>query len=168
LYVARLDAGRISLRKETVPLAKLVRAVLTDQKQAAADRGQTVDAHLPKDIVVTADPRYLRMVFENLLSNAIKYTPEGGSITLSADEDSKWVSLSVTDTGVGLETKHINTIFDKFTRVENILSTDVNGSGVGLYLTKEIITLHDGTIDVSSTLGSGSTFTVKLPKDTDA
>ncbi len=165
LYVARLDAGRISLRKEMVDVAALVKSVVADQTQAAKDRQQTVSVKTPKQLEALADPRYLRMALENLLSNAIKYTPEGGSIHLRARHAGHEVLVSVSDTGVGLAPAATATIFDKFTRVENSLSTDVNGSGVGLYLTREIINLHGGDIEVESEPGHGSTFTVRLRSD---
>jgi two-component system, OmpR family, sensor kinase len=165
LYVARLDAGRITLRKERVRLAVLIGAVVEDQTQAARERHQQVIVSLPKKLSTYGDPRYLRMVFENLLSNAIKYTPDGGTITIKGHQgDNDRVVVSVTDTGVGMDMASTKTIFDKFTRVENILSTDVNGSGVGLYLTREIINLHNGEIKVESERGAGSTFTVYLSR----
>lgn len=163
LYVARLDAGRISLRKDDISLPKLVTNVVNDQRQAAEDRHQHLTTHLPKRLSVNADQRYLRMALENLLSNAIKYTPEGGKIRISARVDGGEVLIAVKDTGVGLDMASTTTIFEKFTRVENSLSNDVNGSGVGLYLTKQIISLHGGEIEVESAPNKGSTFTIRLP-----
>jgi two-component system, OmpR family, sensor kinase len=164
LYVARLDAGRITLRLEKVPIAPLLTGVIADQAETAAERCQQVEFKPPKrNLTLEGDPHYLRMVFENLLSNAVKYTPEGGKITLTAQRDKDDVVVHVSDNGVGISEKERERIFDKFTRVENELSTDVNGSGVGLYLTQQIVELHSGHIEVAPRPGGGSTFTVRLP-----
>lgn len=165
LYVARLDAGRISLRKERINAKALIRDVVKDQQTLARERGQQLATHLPKRaLYLQADPRYLRMALENLLSNAIKYTPEGGKVVVSLHQKAGNVVIAVSDNGIGIGASHTSTIFEKFTRIENDLSGDVSGSGVGLYLTKQIITLHSGTIGVQSELGKGSVFTVSLPR----
>lgn len=164
LYVARLDAGRIKLRHEKTDIAKLLREVSHDQSQTIAERQQQLTMHMPKQpLYAEVDPHYLRMVFDNLLSNAVKYTPEGGSITLTVRRSVGQIVIRVADTGVGIDTALQSTVFEKFTRVENELSNDVNGSGVGLYLTQKIVQLHGGTIEVKSTVGKGSTFTVRIP-----
>lgn len=164
LYVARLDAGRIKLRPAKTDLTRLIREVAKDQATVARERHQILTYNLPKrPVSAEIDPQYMRMVFENLLSNAIKYTPEHGSIGLSIRKVQGQALVAVTDTGVGVEQSDIETIFEKFTRVENDLSTDVNGSGVGLYLTQQIVSLHGGTIEVQSRPGEGSTFIVHIP-----
>lgn len=164
LYVARLDAGRIILRHEKTDAAKLIRDVAHEQSEALAARGQQLTFKLPKNPVwAELDPHYMRMVVENLLSNAIKYTPENGQITLAARRSHGNVVIRVSDTGVGIDPGVQRNIFEKFTRVENELSNDVNGSGVGLYLTQQIVTLHGGTIEVKSALGQGSSFIVRIP-----
>lgn len=164
LYVARLDAGRIKLRKEKADLGSLIKNVAKDQSQNAKERHQLITYNLPKKPVhAEIDPQYMRMVFENLLSNAIKYTPEHGSIGLSLRKSQNEALVAVTDTGVGINEEDQPRVFEKFTRVENDLSTDVNGSGVGLYLTREIAELHGGDIEVQSRHGEGSTFIVHIP-----
>lgn len=166
LYVARLDAGRIKLRRAKTDLGKLIRDVAKDQSQNAKERHQVITYNLPKrPVVANVDAQYMRMVFENLLSNAIKYTPEHGSIGLSVRKMKGEALVTVTDTGVGIDEEDQATIFEKFTRVENVLSNDVNGSGVGLYLTHQIAHLHGGTIEVQSRAGEGSTFIVHIPFD---
>jgi signal transduction histidine kinase len=167
LYVARMDAGRIKLKREKTDLAKLMRDVARDQGQAVADRNQQLSFRLPKrPLYAEVDPHFMRMVLENMLSNASKYTPEGGTITLGVRRAPGHIVLRVTDTGVGIDPSLHDSVFEKFTRVENELSTDVNGSGVGLYLTQQIVELHGGSIDVKSSIGKGSTFLVKIPVKT--
>ncbi|HSD55991.1 MAG TPA: CHASE domain-containing protein, partial [Candidatus Saccharimonadales bacterium] len=133
LYVARMDAGRIKLKREKTDLAKLMRDVARDQGQTVADRNQQLSFRLPKrPLYAEVDPHFMRMVLENMLSNASKYTPEGGTITLGVRRAPGHIVLRVTDTGVGIDPSLHDSVFEKFTRVENELSTDVNGSGVGL------------------------------------
>lgn len=164
LYVARLDADRIKLRTEKTDVAKLMRDVARDQSQTVAERNQQLTFRIPgQELWAAVDPHYLRMVLDNLLSNAVKYTPEGGRITLSVRRAHGHVVIRVADTGVGIDPTLQSTVFEKFTRVENALSNDVNGSGVGLYLTQKIVQLHHGSIDVKSAVGKGSTFTVRIP-----
>jgi len=164
LYVARMDAGRINLKREKTDLAKLMRDVARDQSQAVAARNQQLSFRLPKrPLYADVDPHFMRMVMENLLSNASKYTPEGGTITLGVRRVPGHIILRVTDTGVGIDPSLHDSVFEKFTRVENELSTDVNGSGVGLYLTQQIVALHGGSIDVKSSVGKGASFMVKIP-----
>lgn len=165
LYVARLDAGRITLHKEKVDITRLMRAVAKDQTEAIKLRRHKVQFGIPRrSLMASVDPHYVRMVLENLLTNAIKYTPEGGVITLGLSRQGDMIEISVTDNGVGISPEVQANVFDKFTRIENELSTDVNGSGVGLYLTEQIVRLHEGTIEVESTPGKGSTFIVRLPR----
>jgi two-component system, OmpR family, sensor kinase len=164
LYVARLDAGRITLRRQKTDVAKLMRDVARDQSEAVAARNQQLSFKLPKrELVADIDPHYMRMVFENLLSNAIKYTPENGQLTIAVRRTPGQIVVRVSDTGVGIDPALQGNIFEKFTRVDNALSNDVNGSGVGLYLTKKIVELHKGSIDVRSVPGQGSVFIVRIP-----
>lgn len=164
LYVARLDAGRITLHRKKTDISKLMRDVVQDQTEAIAARNQQMTFKLPKrPMMADIDPHYVRMVFENLLSNAIKYTPSQGRLHMSARRTPGHIVIRMSDTGVGVEPELQSSIFEKFTRVENALSTDVNGSGVGLYLTKQIVELHKGNIEVRSVPGEGSTFIVRIP-----
>lgn len=164
LYVARLDADRIRLRRVKTNIGEMLRDVAHDQAQTIVERQQQLVLRLPKQALrADVDPHYIRMVLDNLLSNAIKYTPDGGSITLGVRRSVGHIVLRVSDTGVGIDPALQSTVFEKFTRVENELSTDVNGSGVGLYLTQKIVQLHGGSIEVKSAVGKGSTFLVRIP-----
>lgn len=164
LYVARLDAGRITLHTKPTDMSKMWQDVARDHSESITTRRQQLSFKLPKKpLTAEVDPHYMRMVLENLLSNAVKYTPEKGSIILELGRIPGWITMRVIDTGVGIDPAVQANIFEKFTRVENELSNDVNGSGVGLYLTKQIVELHGGTIAVQSKPGEGSKFTVKIP-----
>lgn len=164
LYVARLDAGRITLHKEMIDIREILDQVYHEQLVEAKHRHQKLVYKAPsKAIHADVDVQYFHMVIDNLISNAIKYTPEKGTITLSAHTVGDEVHVSVQDTGIGIDVDRQQMIFDKFTRLENEMAADVSGSGIGLYLTDQIVNLHGGHIEVKSKPGDGATFTVHLP-----
>ena len=115
-----------------------------------------------------ADEVQLQQVFTNLVSNAIKFTPGGGQIDVvsgtQADADgTRWATISVSDTGMGISSDEIAHIFTRFYRASNAMSGAVPGTGLGLAITQDIVQRHGGRIDVTSELGVGTTVTVKLP-----
>ncbi len=105
------------------------------------------------------------MAIENLLGNAIKYTHDGGSIVVSLKRMKSQTHITVVDNGVGIDSDNFHKLFQKFSRIDNELSVKEGGSGIGLYLIKQIIELHHGYIEVESRLGQGSTFRIVLPSD---
>jgi len=168
LWVARIEAGRLELAMSEDDLSKIVADVVRDFVLSARERRQSVEYRPPECAVrMKGDVPKLRMVLENLLSNASKYTPSGGriTVTLRAEPGQKRAVLSVADTGVGIAKDDLSRLFVKFSRVPNPLSDEVGGSGLGLYLAREIVTLHEGMIDVESAPGEGTTFTVTLPTE---
>jgi two-component system, OmpR family, sensor kinase len=164
LYVARLDAGRITLHNERTDVRELLDQVFHEQLVESRQRHQKLFFRQPKkSVIAEVDPQYFHMAIDNLVSNAVKYTPEKGSITLAVQKTDDEVQVSVQDNGIGIDEERQKMIFDKFTRLENEMAADVSGSGIGLYLTDQIVNLQGGYIEVKSTLGKGSTFTVHLP-----
>ncbi|HEY6736089.1 MAG TPA: ATP-binding protein [Candidatus Saccharimonadia bacterium] len=163
LNVARIDAGRMELELEPTDLTGLVRETLAEQAAEIKHRRQQVTFRSRKPLVVWADPRKLRMVVDNLVSNASKYTPLGGRIQVRVGRSGDFAVIDVQDTGVGIAKSDIPQLFTKFTRIDNELSASVGGSGLGLYLAHNIVTLHRGTISVQSRRHGGSAFRVVLP-----
>jgi PAS domain S-box-containing protein len=165
LSVAQADAGKIDLHKQDVDLVHLINGILDEQSSKFIDRRQTVTfRHEAAESIARIDKGRMRMVLENLVDNASKYTHEGKKIrvTLTGLTNGK-VRIAIKDEGVGISKEDAGNIFNKFIRADNPLSDVVGGSGLGLYLVKKIVELHDGTVRVTSTLGKGSTFTVTLP-----
>ena len=99
----------------------------------------------------------------NLLQNAVKYSPDGGQITLTLDRFNSYARIAVTDEGIGIPAEARPHLFTRFFRAGNVEGKDFGGMGIGLYLVKEIVTAHGGTVTVESSEGKGSTFTVLLP-----
>jgi signal transduction histidine kinase len=104
----------------------------------------------------------LEQVLNNLLSNAVKYSPNGGEITVSVSHDTRWVTIGVRDQGMGIDEEHQRSLFERFYRA-GAEQTDIQGLGLGLYVTRRIVDAHGGEITVTSTPGEGSEFTVRLP-----
>lgn len=164
LHVARIDTGRLILQKEPLKIRDVVDLILREQASAIKDRSLTIQTAFPKRIIhANGDPPYVRMAIENIISNAIKYTPEKGTVTIKIKRSGNFAAVSVADTGVGIDKKDLNLLFQKFSRIPNELSRQTAGSGVGLYIAQHIIELHGGTIEVKSSPGKGTTFSILLP-----
>jgi signal transduction histidine kinase len=164
LRVAQIDAGNITLKKEKVDLALLVKEILHGQTSVFATRHQTVD-FTPgnSNFVATVDKEKIRMVLENILDNASKYSPPGKKLEVKLKKSKNNLAISVKDDGVGIVKRDRPKLFKKFSRIDNPLSVAVGGTGLGLYWAKKIIDLHKGSIIVTSKPNRGSTFTISLP-----
>ena len=165
LSVARADSGRMKLLLDNTDIKALVIEVLNEQNATISERRQQLNFHSSgKKLNANVDVSKMRMVIENLVSNASKYTPEGGEISVSLSGSIHNIQIIVNDNGVGIATDDIKKLFQRFSRINNQLSTKVGGTGLGLYLAKMIVELHHGTINATSILGQGTVFTVKIPR----
>lgn len=160
LDLSRIDAGKLELQLSGINLNEFLKAhVSVFQSLAQQKRIQLSDRYADKNAFVTLDSSILEKVINNLISNAIKYTPPNGKVLFSAMLRERVLEISVEDTGIGMEQKEIEKIFDRFYRVDESTS----GTGIGLALTFELIKLHKGTIKVTSIKGKGSCFMVCIP-----
>ncbi len=165
LYVARVDAGQTTLHPEPVRIDELLESVIRDQKASIKERGQQVSLSKPKrGLSAEVDPRYVRMIFENLLSNASKYSYPNKRIKIVLRSVGGIAVVDFVDHGVGIDEKNHIDVFKKFSRIPNELTRQIAGSGIGLYLAKQLALLHGGDITFVSLPKKGSTFTVTLPK----
>ena len=121
----------------------------------------TVDC--PDDLLVPHDPKWTAEALFNILENAVKYTPAGGTIQVAVVRWEACTKIDITDTGRGIPESHQATIFKRFYREPEVHS--IEGIGIGLYLTREIISKQNGRIKVTSAVGTGTTFTIFLPND---
>jgi PAS domain S-box-containing protein len=181
LFTAQVDAGRFSLQPEDVDLAAVVRAAEDTARVTAAAAGVEVVVAVPDDgLVVRGDAVRLGQACDNLVSNAVKFTPRGGRVTLTLDtawraQDGTVVDgeclgavavarLAVSDTGIGIPAGEQAQLFARFFRASTARRHAVPGVGLGLAITKAITTAHGGTLELSSTEGEGTTFTLTLPR----
>lgn len=164
LNAARADTGRLVMSPLPVDLCLLVRGIVADMDDLIHQRRHKLVLDIPEHHVqVLGDLGYLRMAIENVLHNASVYTPRGGKITVTLKASVKKCTLSISDTGVGIKKGDLSKLFVKFSRIHNALSVEAGGSGIGLYLTGEIVRLHRGKITVQSRVRKGSTFAISLP-----
>jgi signal transduction histidine kinase len=165
LDLSSLNAGALRLREEVVDLAAVTHEAVRMVANQALGAGVTVVAKLPPLLPrVVADRRRLRQVILNLLSNAVKFTPADGSVLIAAAVTDRGVSLSVTDTGIGIENRDIPRVFERFGQVENAHTRGHEGTGLGLPLSRDLIELHGGTLDLRSVVGIGTCVTITLPR----
>jgi signal transduction histidine kinase len=163
LDIKAIEAGRLTIATEPVVVRATAEDAVALVQPMAAGRSVVIGVSCPADLVVVADSRRLREVLVNLLSNAVKYNREGGHANLTAlRHDDDTVRISVTDTGPGISPADKDVLFEPFERI-GAANTTTGGSGVGLTLTKNIVEAMDGSIDLTSSPGEGSTFWVDLP-----
>ena len=176
LDMSKIESSDVSLNSEPVSLAEQVGQIDSIIRPQSEARNQTltIRAHEVVHEYLIGDAVRLRQVFLNLLSNAVKYTPCGGSINLdltelpAQDEQHAVIGITVTDTGCGMTPEFVEHIFEPFTRAENSTTNKVQGTGLGMSITKSIVDLMGGTISVQSEPGKGSCFHVALPMQIDA
>ncbi len=131
---------------------------------AATQKGIQIVVDCPRDLTTSLNARMIELALVNLMANAIKYTPERGLVALRAQEDEHTVSLSVSDTGLGIPKDSLPRLFERFYRVDKARSRDMGGTGLGLAIVKHIVMAHAGRVHVESKMGQGSVFTIVLPK----
>lgn len=164
LVIANTESRTLVLKKHNVDLRDLINEVVEQQRDTMKKRRQELHLLLPASSVIhSVDPSFFKMIIDNLLSNASKYTPDDGRLALRLSKRKDQVEIKVSDTGVGIDPEDFPKLFKKFTRIENPLSAEVGGSGIGLYLLKQLVELHSGEVNVDSVKGEGTTFTVTLP-----
>lgn len=163
LNAARVDSGKMELEFEPCDLVTIVRDAVSEHLSIIQSRQQMLQLKSPKELHAPIDSQKIRMVVDNLLSNASKYSAPGSKLEINIGSDDNYATLSFKDYGVGMAQDDIVKVFTKFTRLRNELSTSVGGTGLGLFLVKNIVELHNGTIIADSEEGIGSTFTVHLP-----
>lgn len=168
LRVARVDAGKVYLDKSYCDVVSQVEEVIEGLSILFKSRGQSVTFNKPKTkMIASIDPKLMLMVLENVLDNAGKYSPEGKKITIDIYQTDKYTVVTIKDHGVGMRKNDLQKLFKKFSRIDNPLSTSVEGTGLGLYWAKKILDLHKGSIKVTSKLNVGSTFKIMTPTDAD-
>jgi len=164
LDLSKVEAGKIELKPENLNLTDVIDGVAQTAKPMLDDNrhklGVSVEEGLPP---VRADKNRLRQIFLNLLSNAIKFTPAGGQLGIEVSRQGDWCQVSVIDNGIGIRKDDQERIFEPFCQLDNPLTKEKSGTGLGLTLVNQIIEKHGGQIWVESEYGKGSRFTFILP-----
>jgi PAS domain S-box-containing protein len=163
LLASRVDSRELDLATESVDVEALAADVLVSVR-ALADEELSFELVAPPSAPpVAADPEKLRQVVTNLIGNAAKYSPVGGRIRVELEPHEDELAIVVHDEGIGIATAEQSLIFEKFYRADANMTRGVSGSGLGLYISRELVNRMGGTITVESRLGEGSTFVVTLP-----
>jgi two-component system sensor histidine kinase/response regulator len=165
LDVSRIESGKLEFDWAPVDLRQLVREVAARLQPATTQHTIEVDFDGTSDGVVTADRDHLEQVLDNLVSNAIKFSPDGGTIVVALRSNGRNAELSVSDPGVGIPAHQLQAVFGLFYQAADPVSRRTGGMGLGLYISKEIITRHNGRIWAESAPGHGSTFSISLPRE---
>ena len=165
LDLAKVEAGRLELNLDAIAVEAAVGEVVTTLRPLTDRKGLQVYLEVPSHATVRADPLRLRQILDNLLSNAIKFTPDGGTIAITATPALDDVSITVADTGVGIAPEDQERVFEEFQQVGPAAQRRA-GTGLGLALARRLVEAHGGTIALKSALGEGSRFTVRLPSAT--
>lgn len=164
LRASGADPKSMQLHFQPVALKPFLDEVVAGHERRFAEKGIQVHLEVPECPTLRLDRRAMKMVFNNLIGNAVRYSSEGSPFTIRVRESRKFCNIDFIDSGMGLSGKDCKKVFRKFYRVQNKETQNLEGAGLGLYITREIVKNHKGKIKVSSEgLGKGSTFTVSLP-----
>ena len=165
LDLNRLEEGKMRLKVKPVNLVDFIPPLLASAKPMADQKQiRLYYQHPPHPVEVSVDPDQFEKVVFNLLSNALKFTNKGGRITIYVEDRDHTVTMTVEDTGIGIPSNMLESIFDRFSQVDGSKSRAQEGTGIGLALAREIVTVHQGKIYAESDLGKGSRFIVELRK----
>jgi signal transduction histidine kinase len=162
LDVSRIEMGQLTLDRATLELGALVQRIVEETRPTLM---QHTIALMPavEPLLIEGDALRLEQVFQNLLSNAIKYSPEGGQVTVQVERQGSMAGVQIADQGIGIPAEVLPRLFQRFYRVESAAARQISGTGIGLYVVNEIVTLHSGKVTVTSEEGRGSVFTIWLP-----
>jgi signal transduction histidine kinase len=164
LTLAQVEGGTLSKERVKVDLSCVISEILKTYEQTAAENNVSLEAHLSDcSLLVWGDRNCLSVLFDNLITNAIKYNKPGGRVTVSGSQSLGEVVIAVADSGVGIPEKYRPFLFEEFFRVKDESAKKTAGTGLGLHISKKIVSEMGGTIDVQSEAGVGSTFCVRLP-----
>ena len=174
LELAKIEAGQLEINCAPTEIEPLCQSSLIFIKQLAFQKQIQVDVEIPPNLPnLLVDERRIRQVLINLLNNAVKFTPAGGQVSLdvayldtpdsTAGAGQQRIAISISDTGIGISPDNIKKLFQPFIQIDGALNRQFEGTGLGLALVKRIIDLHHGEVELSSELGLGSCFTVRLP-----
>lgn len=163
--LSRVESGTFELNRQSVNLAELINHTATRLRPQFEEKGIRLNLEIPSDLPqIHGDEDRISQVLINLIGNALQYTPTGGTVTVAAEIHPQELSVTITDTGIGLAPEHLPHLFTRFYRVDKSRSRAGGGSGIGLTITKHLIEAHGGRLRAKSNgVGRGSAFSFSLP-----
>jgi two-component system phosphate regulon sensor histidine kinase PhoR len=167
LSLARIESGQEAFKHGPLFLVPVLESCVESHRGRAESKNLSLtflSGSLQEDSMVLADEEAIRQIVDNLVDNAIKYTPEGGSVCVTCYSDQNMASVEVADSGIGIPRAELSRIFERFYRVDKARSRELGGTGLGLSIVKHLMQSIGGQIDVTSRVGSGSKFTIHLPR----
>ena len=164
LILSSIESKEVKMSFMAEPLGKIICSVVALQKKIIDDKGHQITVDIPADLPnVLVDRQRMEQVFLNLLDNAVKFTPPAGMISIQARVEHPYVCVEVKDNGVGIPKEHLSRVFERFYRVDRARSREAGGTGLGLAIVHQIVTAHQGKIEVESSPDVGTTFRIFLP-----
>ncbi|MCD6300261.1 MAG: response regulator [Dehalococcoidales bacterium] len=164
LDLSKVEAGKLELKQKDFTLNKLIESLTRTIMPILVPRKQSLDIEIEKGLPpIHADKTKIRQVLLNLLSNSVKFMPDGGKLKIEAIRKDSWCQISVIDNGIGMKQEEQERIFEPFYQLDNPISRERSGTGLGLTIAKQIVEKHGGRIWVESEYGKGSRFTFTLP-----
>jgi signal transduction histidine kinase len=163
LFTARLQDGRLQLEREEVDMHALVREAVESARPRADAASVDLQVEAVSVPVALGERVRLAQLLDNLISNGVKFTPAGGHVRVTLGVAAGMIRLEVSDSGIGISEAERERLFERFFRSQSALERQIQGTGLGLYISKAIVEAHGGRIGVSSEVGKGTTFVVELP-----
>jgi len=166
LDMSKIESGNLQLNESQVEISRIAQSCQKLVNSRACDKDISLLSDLPDPSpVVMADSVRLKQIFINLLTNSVKYTPRGGNISMTIGiDDSGGLQITIADTGIGMSEEDIPLALEPFSQIADIMSAPSEGVGLGLYLTRSLVEMHGGKLQIDSSLGHGTTVTVHLPR----
>lgn len=163
LLLTKLEATSYPASNQPVAVSSLLESIKSDAKALSADRGHSFTLEADLDLFLKGSESELRSAFSNLVFNAVKYTPEEGKIHIRWWHDEEGAHLCVRDNGIGIDSKHLPRLTERFYRVDSSRASSTGGTGLGLAIVKHVLLRHKGWLEIQSIPGQGSTFICHLP-----
>ncbi|HEY4578924.1 MAG TPA: ATP-binding protein, partial [Savagea sp.] len=160
LLLTSLDQLKTPLKKVEFQLDEQIREVVRNYQWQVVSKELSLDSEL-EEIMYYGDPSFLEKVWDNLVSNAVKYTKEG-SISITLRQERNEVVFEIKDSGIGIAEEHLPRLFERFYRADASRNKDIEGTGLGLSIVQQVLSLHDGSIEVESEEGKGTLIRVRL------
>ncbi|MCR8743747.1 sensor histidine kinase [Romboutsia lituseburensis] len=162
--IAKIDSGFMDLKTKNIDVVFLIESIVNSVVPYASTKNiDLIFDTNEEEVIMSVDPDKIERIVLNLMSNAIKFSKENTNIYVNVQKSKEMLTCSVKDTGIGMEQKHLENIFERFTQIDDIMVRKSEGSGIGLSLVKSFVNLHGGEIKVKSSVGEGSEFIVQLP-----